>query len=511
MSAIIEIRYFNSFVLKKVVNSGNNPVWNGSYGIPGYNPDETGVSTLNNGIITPQTNNETRNWVIEESRIRGGYNNTFTTSGPRAYFVEEEPNARFRGHALIYSGIFNSTTGINQSNVFSVGVPITRSLDPAKGTIQKLYAEDYYLNIFQEDKISRAPINKNIIYSAEGNPTVTTSNMVIGDPIAYKGDFGISRNPESFAKYGFRKYFTDKDRNAVMRLSADGLEEIQRYGMYDFFRDKLSALDSPYGTGRAIGMWDIHTKQYVVSLQPNQPYTLGPLGETVNRDYYTVSFDESVKGWTSFYDYKPALGTSLKNVFYTFNNGSSSSKKAELYKHNSEFVNRSNFYGVQYKAKIKFIFNPDVSASKVFKTINYEGSNGWQVDSVVSDKTGIGSIDTGWETTSTGQNFDKSNTEDSIVQIYSYNEGAYDNFGNQFPSLMTPPINRAGFDRKENKYFANLVNSSAATTGEVRFGNKLTGIKGYFTTVTISTDTNTDPGGMKEIYAVSSQYNISSY
>ena len=149
--------------------------------------------------------------------------------------------------------------------------------------------------------------------------------------------------------------------------------------------------------------------------------------------------------------------------------------------------------------------------SKVFKTINYEGSNGWQVDNIISDKTGIGSIDTGWETTSTGDNFDKSNTNDSTALIYSYNEGAYDNFGNQFPTAMTPPINRAGFDRKENKYFANIINNSPATAGEVRFGNQMTGIKGYFTTVTISTDTNTDPGGMKEIFAVSSQYNISSY
>ena len=107
----------------------------------------------------------------------------------KAYLVEDEPKASTRINTLIYSGIFNSTTGINQSNVFNVGEDITRSLDPAKGTIQKLYAEDYYLNIFQEDKISRAPINKNIIYSAEGNPTVTTSNLVIGEPQAYKGDF----------------------------------------------------------------------------------------------------------------------------------------------------------------------------------------------------------------------------------------------------------------------------------------------------------------------------------
>ena len=74
-----------------------------------------------------------------------------------------------------------------------------------------------------------------------------------------------------------------------MRLSRDGLEEIQRYGMYDFFRDKLSGLDSQYGLGRAFGMWDIHSKQYVLSLQPNQPYTVSPTGENITAEYYTTS------------------------------------------------------------------------------------------------------------------------------------------------------------------------------------------------------------------------------
>ena len=64
---------------------------------------------------------------------------------------------------------------------------------------------------------------------------------------------------------------------------------------------------------------------------------------------------------------------------------------------------------------------------------------------------------------------------------------------------------------KHKRNIANIINNSPATSGEVRFGNQITGIKGYFTTVTISTDTNTDPGGMKEIFAVSSQYNVASY
>jgi len=504
MAAIIEIKYFNSFLLKKTVKADYTPVWNGSFGIPGYNPGESGVAA-------PAVADPDRNWMVEESRIDGGYNNASVGYGAKAYLVEEEPSSTVRTNALIYSGIFNSTTGINNSNVFSVAEDITRALDPSNGTIQKLYAQDYYLTIFQENKVSRAPINKNVIYSAEGNPTVTTSNMVIGEPQAYAGNFGISRNPESHAVYGFRQYFTDKDRNAVLRLSNDGLTEIQRYGMYDFFRDKLSALDSQFSLGKIPGMWDIHTKQYVVSLQPADNYSIDALGNKANVAYYTTSFDENVGGWTSFYNYKPAFGTSLKNLYYTFDNGTSTALQAKLYQHNSNSVYRSNFYGAQFKASITFIFNPNPSTPKVFKTINYEGSNGWQVDSIISDSTGVGSVNTGWATTSIGQIYQESNTNDSSAVVYSYNEGAYDNYGNKYPAQLFPPINYAGFVRKENKYFATIVNNSPAVSGEVRYGNQMTGIKGFFTTVTISNDLVTDPGGMKEIFAVSSEYIGSAY
>ena len=234
MPAVIEVKYFNSFVLKKTLNVSDEPVWNGSFGIPqaigGY--DQNNVSTAE-----AQT---TKNWVIEEARIRGGYNNTAAGYGAKAYLVEDEPNASIRFNSLIYSGIFNSTTGINNTNQFSVGEEITRSLDPANGSIQKLYAEDTNLIIFQENKVSNALIDKDAIYTAEGAGLTTTGQVVIGPVRAYAGEFGISRNPESFAVYGYRKYFTDKDRNAVLRLSADGITEISNYGMTDFFRDEFS-------------------------------------------------------------------------------------------------------------------------------------------------------------------------------------------------------------------------------------------------------------------------------
>ena len=197
--ALIEVKYFNNFSLRKI-NSDDDPtslvpVWDGSRGIP----------ASIGGYPHADSTTSDQSWVIEESRIRGGYNNTSTDYGARAYLVEEEPNSTVRNNALIYSGIFNSRTGINRTNVFSTADDITKAADPANGSIQKLYAEDSNLIIFQERKISRALIDKDAIYSAEGNSSITSSNLTIGVIQPYIGNFGISTNPESFAVHGYSK------------------------------------------------------------------------------------------------------------------------------------------------------------------------------------------------------------------------------------------------------------------------------------------------------------------
>jgi len=463
MAAIIEVKYFNSFLLKKtkVDNTDVPPVWNGSTGVPSGTGGAYPVHT---------TTDQDYSWFIEESRIRGGYNNTNVDYGVRAYLVDEEPNGSIRSNALIYSGIFNSRTGINDTNVFSVGEDITKATDPANGSIQKLYAEDTNLIIFQENKVSRALIDKDAIYSAEGGGSITSANLVIGQIVPYAGNFGISTNPESFAVYGYRKYFADKNRNAILRLSQDGITEISNYGMVDYFRDQLGSLSS---SEKAIGAWDIYTKQYVVSLQ----------GSNITDTYQTLSFDESVKGWTSRYTYKPEQGFSVKSKYYTINEG-------EIYEHNYQAPNQNNnrgkFYGVYSDSSVTFVFNSNVSASKVFKTVNYEGSTGWEVTEFNGQRE-----------------FD---VVDTSNLVYSYDEGSYTQNGIQY---------YAGFYKKEGKYFANLINNSPETSQEVVFGPSVSGVKGYYATVTITTDSSTQVAGAggktRELFAVSSEYIESSY
>ena len=414
-------------------------------------------------------------WYEEESRIRGGYNNLSVDFGVKAYLDEEKPLQQNRFNSLIYSGIFNSRTGVNQSNQFSVGEEITRSVDPVNGSIQKLYAEDTNLIIFQESKVSQALIDKDAIYSAEGGGTVTSSNLVIGAIRPLGGTYGISRNPESFAIYGFRKYFTDKDRGVVLRLSRDGLTEISNYGMTDYFRDQFGVLDGIYGDGKAIGGFDIYTKQYVLSLQQSEQTIASPPVVNPDRQSINLSFDERVLGFPSLFSYQPDQILSVQNNYYTF-------KDNKLYKHYDPAVARNNFYGVQYDSSIQFVFNPSPSLSKVFKTVNYEGSNGWEIPSFNANRS-----------------FE---LRDTISPILSYNDGAYvGDFGYTY---------YAGFDKKEGKYMTNLVNASTATEGEVVFGNSMTGVKGYIATVTIKSDTTSRTGPM-ELFAVSSNYIESAY
>ena len=509
MAAIIELKYFNTFWLKKlksitdIVPESNTSITyvsnvgktfqtggglNTGIGVgqqvtiqDGANTYRSYVSFINSDIefvagdtpdfvITPSTSisfgkiinfdripiaytpgNNATDWLIEESRIRGGYNNVSVDFGVKAYLVEDEPKQSHKFSSLIHSGIFNSRTGVNQTNQFSVGEDITRTVDPANGSIQKLYAEDTNLIIFQENKVSKSLIDKDAIYSAEGNASVTSRNLVIGQNVAFAGEYGISKDPESFAVNGYRKYFTDRNQNVVCRLSMDGITVISDYGMTDYFRDKLST-----AAPNIIGGWDAHNKQYTLSMPKSED------------GFDTLSFDERSKGWVSFFDYKPGQIISLNNEYFT-------TRLGKIYKHYvfaDNTTTRGVFYGETKNSSVTFVFNGAPSMVKNFQTINYEGDTGWKMDSF------------------------KTNTDTTLPITSAVFVTTLEQMQN---SLL---INR--FKRKEDKYYADLVNGTPSQNGEVVWGSSSSGVKGFFGEVAMSI--NNSGAGKKELFAVSTGF-----
>ena len=293
---------------------------------------------------------------VESNRIRDDFNAPFIDKGTKASTVLEEPyEEERRATGLIYSGIFNSNSGLNDLNQFIQAEKITKDLNPIYGSIQKLHTRDTNLVTLCEDKCLRILANKDALFNADGNTNVTSNNNVLGQAVPFAGEFGISKNPESFASYGYRAYFSDKKRGVVLRLSMDGLTEISNKGMSDYFYDNLKAATT------VIGGYDIYSDAYTL---------------TLNND--TVCFKESSDGWPTRKSFIPEYGLSLNSDYYTFNNGM-------IWTHDNQ--NRNTFYeGSTDKSSVQLIFNDNPSKIKNFKTISYEGDSGWTAPLIQTDQ-----------------------------------------------------------------------------------------------------------------------------
>jgi len=311
---------------------------------------------------------------VESNRIRDDYNAFTIDKGPKVSAPLDEPyGAERRGSGMIFSQIYNSTSGINRLNQFIQAEPITKDLNPIYGTIQKLHARDTDAIVLCEDKCLRILANKDALYNADGNVNLTGNNAVLGQAVPYAGEFGISKNPESFASYAFRAYFSDKNRGAVIRLSADGITNIAGKGMSDFFADNLRS------STKILGSYDDDkdlynitldnlSQQWVNEFSSSQDYQLNPdcNVDQSGRAQTTVSFKESVDGWTGRKSFIPESGVSLNNIYYTFKGG-------RIYQHNLNTL-ANNFYRVQYDSSFNVFINEMPQVVKGFSAINYTGT-----------------------------------------------------------------------------------------------------------------------------------------
>lgn len=303
---------------------------------------------------------------VESNRIRDDFNSPFIQPGVKASApITDQIKEEHKFNGIIWSGIINSRSGLNKSNEFNVAYPITKDLLPSYGSIQKLHAWDDRLIMLCEDKIVRAYADKDVIYNADGNMNIVATNKVIGDAQPYAGEYGISTNPESFAAYGFRCYFTDKMRGAVIRLSLDGMEVISNYFMSDFFNDRFfgsECYNSKQDNSYLLGSYDSNNSLYNISFS--------------GRD--TVCFNEKINGWVTRKSFIPQNAISLNNIYYTYNNG-------DLWQNDSSNVPYNNFYNVQYTSKVQLEINDNPSVIKKYRTLGYEGTKGWKAN-IITDQ-----------------------------------------------------------------------------------------------------------------------------
>ena len=320
---------------------------------------------------------------VESDRIRDSFNLATISNGAKVSTTFDPYREEQRKYGLIFSGIYNSNTGSNNLNQFIAANKITKDINPIYGSIQKLHSRDTDLVTLCEDKVLRILANKDAVFNADGNAQLTANQNVLGQAVPFVGEFGISKNPESFASESYRVYFADKQRGAIIRLSRDGLTPISDHGMKDWFKDNLKLNNT------IIGSYDDKKDEYNVSLKETQQ---------------TVSFREDVKGWVSFKSFVPEYAISCVNEYYSFNNG-------KIYSHHNEDLLRNTFY-------LDYVVIESIGPHP---SQNNLGRYGWfSAESIINKySAGPGNPGTG----SPLQAFNSSSVNDWIIPVKQYRKG----------------------------------------------------------------------------------------
>ena len=113
----------------------------------------------------------------------------------------------------------------------------------------------------------------------------------------------------------------------------------------------------------------------------------------------TLTYDEKVRGWTSFHSYYPEFMVNMNNEFFTFKDG-------QIYVHNQQEGARNTFYEEAGNTEVEFVMNESPSDVKILKAISLESNNKTWDATITTD------LDSG--------HVDKSSLEDKEGLNYAY-------------------------------------------------------------------------------------------
>ena len=198
---------------------------------------------------------------LETFRIRDDYSEATLEYSPRVTLEIDDYQQKTSKNAISYSGVYGENTNFNALNEFNLSKANFKYLDSEFGSIQKLYARDTDLIVFQEDKVSSVLYGKNLLSDAVGGGQVVSVPEVLGTQIAFPVEYGISTNPESFGVWGDSIFFTDSKRGSVLTMTGNQIQEISAFGMQDYFIELMRE----YPNTQKLGCYDPHNQTYILA------------------------------------------------------------------------------------------------------------------------------------------------------------------------------------------------------------------------------------------------------
>lgn len=220
-------------------------------------------------------------------------------------------------------------------------------------------------------------VNRTTLEDLSGRSQVAISDKVLGSYNTLLGSHG-TLNPESISKESGMVLWWNAKRGVWIRYSRDGLTEVSKYQMKNWFKDLGDLLSQYYYTGTApkvLSVFDDYHEEWLTYITHSSlPATFKGYSS-----YKCVSFAErnADKRWKSVWDYAPDLFASLDNEVYSIIGSA-----IHIHEQGADF---GSIYGVKKDTKLELVANPEYRKNKIWKSVALISSDKWEFPSILGD------------------------------------------------------------------------------------------------------------------------------
>jgi hypothetical protein len=246
------------------------------------------------------------------------------------------------------------------------------TLDRGNGPIQAMRSNIGMLTYFQDRRCGWTRVYGKYLTDSEGTSQLATTDSIItsNNTSYYDGNFGVSNQSTSIVQSGYVYYFVDPVKRKILRLSRDGITDLsETYKCQVWSSQNIQKYLDPGtyrfgGDQKILGTFNIRQDtigEYLVLAQG----TASVAGET-------FAFEEKYNMFTSLYDIDCDCIVCAEDVLYAFRNG-------VMWKQGGA-NNAANFFGTQYEANLKLVFNDQTAIKKIFNATGYMSNATWSSD-----------------------------------------------------------------------------------------------------------------------------------
>lgn len=270
-------------------------------------------------------------------------------NGGKPFVSLDNPIQIDRSNVIRFSNRYLPDSSINGLSSFDSGDEYPLPVD--RTSITKLVPVGNNVLAVHERSLTTLYVEQSMIKNAEGVEQLITTDRFIGYDRELQFKIG-SYHPESVVEHLGLVFGFDIYKGVVWQYSNEGISEISRFGLRDFFATKAVALLPYKDTAKVLGGIDPYHKEYIISF-------VFPAGQEAQNETLAFNWEKNI--WTTKYSFVPEGYAKVNNQLISFKNG-------ELWVHNQSSV-YNNFYGVQYGRRLRLAINPYPSRSKNWMAI----------------------------------------------------------------------------------------------------------------------------------------------